>query len=210
MGLKKRFVKTGKLEVRAEQDGKKKQIVGYGIVYNKKARIYDDLYEIIDPGAATEILKGIPDIRCRVNHERGKLLGRTKSGTLKLIEDEYGVKYIADPPDAQWARDVMESIERRDIDGSSFTFAVEPESETRTRQEDGTILRRIHKFARIGEMGPVEEAAYVETEAEIRSRQEEYDSLTACLRTQDDAEKIAENQRTLELRKKKLALQEKM
>ena len=208
--LTKRFLPAEGLEIRVEQEGKERKLSGYGIVYNRKAQIWDDLYEIIRPGAARKILAGNPDIKCAYNHDDRYLFGRTKSGTLALEENQTGVKYIAAPPDAQWARDALVSIERRDIDGSSFTFAVEPEGEKITKQADGTYLREILEFVRIGEMGPVSSPAYTDTTANYRSAKEEYDSLTANLRTQADADEIAAVKRTLDLRRKKLKLQEKL
>ncbi len=205
-----RTIPADELEIRAEQDGKVRKLTGYGIVYNREARIWGDLYEVIRPGAAREVLAKNPDIRCCLNHSDEKIFGRTKSGTLMLEENQRGVKYSAIPPDAQWANDALVSIERRDIDGSSFTFSVDPQDEKITKRSDGTLLREIFKFSRIGEMGPVTRPAYESTTAEFRSAKEEYDSLTANLRTQDNADEIAEAQRTLELRRKKLELKAKI
>ena len=59
-------------------------------------------------------------------------------------------------------------------------------------------------------MGPVTRPAYESTTAEFRSEKEEYETLTAGLRTQDNVDEIAEAQRTLALRSKKLELQAKI
>jgi hypothetical protein len=209
MTLQVRTIPAEGLEVRAGEDGKQKTLTGYGIVYNRETHLWRDMYEVIRPGAASEFLKTNPDIKCALNHRPSNyLFGRTKSGTMKIEEDERGVKYTTIPPDAQWAKDAMASIERGDIDGSSFTFSVKPQDEKLTQRDDGTFLREIFKFSRIGEMGPVTDPAYLDTTAEARAKAE-YDSLTAPLRTQGDAEKIAETKRTLDLRKRKLNLQSK-
>ena len=207
-GLQTRIIPAEGLEIRAEQEGKEKRISGYGIVYDKETRLYSDLYEVIRPGAASKVLAGNPDIKCALNHDRRYLFGRTKSKTLTLTEDKKGVRYEAIPPDAQWARDAIASIERGDIDGSSFTFAVEPEHEKITKRKDGSYLREIIEISRIGEMGPVTDPAYMDTTAEARAKAE-YESLTARLRTQDEAEEIAEVKRTLDLRRKRLDLKAK-
>ena len=207
-GLQTRIIPAEGLEIRAEQEGKEKRISGYGIVYDKETRLYSDLYEVIRPGAASKVLAGNPDIKCALNHDRRYLFGRTKSKTLTLTEDKKGVRYEAIPPDAQWARDAIASIERGDIDGSSFTFAVEPEHEKITKRKDGSYLREIIEISRIGEMGPVTDPAYMDTTAEARAKAE-YESLTARLRTQDEADEIAETKRTLDLRRKRLNLKAK-
>ena len=206
--LEMRTIPAEGLEIRAEQDGKEKKISGYGIVYDRETKLWGDMYEIIRPGAATKVLAAKPDIKCALNHNRSFLFGRTKSGTASITEDKKGVRYEAIPPDAQWARDAMASIERGDIDGSSFTFAVEPEHEKITKRKDGTYLREITELSRIGEMGPVTDPAYADTTAEARAKAE-YESLTARLRTQDEADEIAETKRTLDLRRKRLNLKAK-
>lgn len=208
MTMQMRMIPAIGLEVRTGGEGKEKTLTGYGIVYDKETRLYDDLYEVIRPGAASEVLAQNPDIKCALNHNLDYLFGRTKNNTVKIEEDAKGVRYTATPPDTQWARDALVSIERGDIDGSSFTFGVKPQDEKVTERKDGTYLREIFKFSRIGEMGPVTDPAYLDTTAEARAKAE-YDSLTAPLRTQDDAEKIA-TQRTLEMRKRKLDLQSKL
>ena len=209
--LQTRIIPAEGLEIRAEQDGKEKRISGYGIVYDKETRLYNDLYEVIRPGAASKVLAKNPDIKCALNHDRRYLFGRTKSKTLTVAEDKKGVRYEAIPPDAQWARDAIASIERGDIDGSSFTFGVLEgvEHEKITKRKDGTYLREIFQIDRIGEMGPVTDPAYADTTAEARAKAE-YDSLTAPLRTQDKAAEIAEIKRTLDLRRKRLNLKSKL
>jgi len=205
--LRKRLVETT-LEVREE--GEQPKISGYGIVYGQRTQIWEDLWEVIMPGAASHILNNSPDIRCAFNHSSDHIFGRTRSGTLELEEDEFGVRYTATPPDAQWCRDVMESIRRGDIDGSSFTFGVEPQHEQVTKQDDGTFLRQIFRLDVIGEMGPVSYPAYQGTSAHVRSAKEEYDSVTEALRAQEDSVKIAARQRALELRKRRIELLERI
>lgn len=206
--LARRFIPAEDLELRSEGDDERK-LSGYGIVYNRKTQLYDDLFEVIRPGAASEFLAGKPDVKCALNHDRRYLFGRTKSGTLTLTEDEKGVKYEAIPPDAQWARDALVSVDRGDIDGSSFTFRVRPEDEKVTKQKDGTYLREVLKLSEIGEMGPVTDPAYTDTTAEFRSAQEEYESLTSGLRAQETEEEISARQRALQLKRRKLELHEK-
>lgn len=210
MNLRKRLLdlEQSKLEIRSEQDAVP-QITGYGIVYGQETRIWDDLHEIIHPGAASQVLAANPDIRSAFNHSCDKILGRTKSGTLKLEEDNHGVRYVVVPPDAQWARDLMVSIERGDIDGSSFTFGVDPQDEKITKRKDGTYLREIFAFSIIGEMGPVSYPAYEGTSTNVRSLQEEYDSFAEYLRAQDNSDEIADRQRALAMRKRRLELLEK-
>lgn len=205
--MRQRLLKESHLEVREDSEGPK--ITGYGIVYNQEARLWDDLFEIIRPGAAHDVLQGAPDIRCAFNHSPDHIIGRTKSGTLTVEEDEWGVRYTATPPDTQWCRDLLQSIRRGDVDGSSFTFSVEPQDETVKRQEDNTYLREVRRLAALGEVGPVTWPAYEGTTAQVRSAQDEYDSFTEQLRAQEDSEEIAARQRALGLRRKRLDIEDK-
>ena len=202
MKLEQRTVSADSLEVRAQ--GETRKISGLGIVYNQETRLWDDLYEVVRPGAATAILAGSPDVRSAFNHSRDHILGRTKSGTLELEETPEGVRYTVTPPDAQWAKDLMVSLERGDIDGSSFTFGVEPQDEKVTKRADGTYLREIFNLSALGEMGPVSYPAYETTTANVRSAQETYESFTEALRTQDASDKTAAKRQTHELRYKSM------
>lgn len=60
---------------------------------------------------------------CRYNHDDMMLLGATQSGTLQLRVDGRGLDYTVDIPRTR--EDVLESIERRDVAASSFTFGVD-------------------------------------------------------------------------------------
>jgi Caudovirus prohead serine protease len=63
-------------------------------------------------------------VRALVNHATAKVIGRTKAGTLTLRKDARGLRVAIDPPNTSVARDVIESIQRRDITGMSFGFSV--------------------------------------------------------------------------------------
>src|SRR5262249_31979044 len=83
--------------------------------------------EQIAPGAFDRALKDQDDVRALFNHNADYVLGRTASGTLRMTEDDKGLRYEADLPDTTVARDLAAMVERGDINGSSFAFAVEAE-----------------------------------------------------------------------------------
>ena len=62
------------------------------------------------------------EILALVDHDSGKVLGRTRSGTLRLAEDERGVSFEIDLPETTAARDVLALVERGDAGGMSFGF----------------------------------------------------------------------------------------
>ncbi len=47
-----------------------------------------------------------------MNHDPNYVLGRNKSGTLELDEDDIGLAVEIDPPETQWSKDLQVSMER--------------------------------------------------------------------------------------------------
>jgi len=138
-------------ELRAVKSEDKQTIVGYAAVYNSLSEDLGGFREIIRPGAFADAMSG--DVMARYNHER--LIGRTVSGTLRLSEDSKGLRYEVDPP--KTAADVVESIERGDVRGSSFAFHT-IEDEWR-KEPNGEIVRELIKL-RLVDVGPVDNPAY--------------------------------------------------
>ena len=104
-------------EVRAE--GRK--LTGYAARFGTEARI-GTFTETIAPGAFRGSLDG--DVLALVDHDPGKLLGRTRTGTLRLNEDDTGLRFELDVPDTNLGRDVLAMAERGDLGGMSFGFHV--------------------------------------------------------------------------------------
>jgi len=107
------------LELRARD----RKLEGYAAKFNTEARIADFL-EVITPGAFAASLKGERDILALVDHDRGKVLARTRSGNLKLAEDSTGLHFELAVPDTGPGRDVLALAERGDLGGMSFGFLV--------------------------------------------------------------------------------------
>ncbi|HHX58957.1 MAG TPA: HK97 family phage prohead protease, partial [Candidatus Moranbacteria bacterium] len=112
--LEKRFIPVEDSEIRVEGDDKERKITGYAAVFNRKSENLGGFVEIIRPGAFKEAIKDA-DVRALFNHDSNYVIGRTTSKTLTLEENQKGLKFEAVPPDAQWARDLLKSIERGDV-----------------------------------------------------------------------------------------------
>jgi len=161
-------------EIRAEGDSKPK-IVGYAAMFNKRSQNFGDddyqMYEIIEPGAFSNVLND--DVRALVNHEGGlQTLARTKSGTLKLTEDEIGLRFEFEAPDTQAGRDLVEILKRGDIDQASFAFQVNHDGQTWDETEENgkpVVLRKITKVSRLLDVSPVTYPAYPDTLVQARS-----------------------------------------
>ncbi len=154
------------LEIRAaeSEDGRSK-IVGYAAVFNQLSEpLAGRFREQIRPGAFKRSIKN-GDVRALWNHDPNYVLGRTKSGTLRLEEDDRGLKIEIDPPDTQWARDLMVSIQRGDVDQMSFGFRVLKDEWD--RREDGTIIRTLIDVE-LFDVSPVTFPAYPQTSVAVR------------------------------------------
>jgi HK97 family phage prohead protease len=98
-----------------------RRLEGYAATFGVEARI-GSFVETIAPGAFRASLAG--DVLALMDHDGGKVLGRTKSGTLRLTEDSRGLAFSLDLPDTQAGRDVLALAERGDLGGMSFGFTV--------------------------------------------------------------------------------------
>lgn len=157
------------LSVKEDQNGRT-VIRGYAALYDTDSQplgpANDKFIERIKPGAFDGVIRSNPDVFARYNHER--LLGRTVSGTLRLSLDDRGLAYEIDPKPAD--ADVVQSLERGDLRGSSFAFFSAKSSSRWYRDEQGRKIREIRSIDWLGDVGPVDTPAYKETEAYVSQR----------------------------------------
>ena len=147
------------LEVRAES----RTIAGYAAVFNSETDIGGMFREQIAPGAFKPSLTG--DVRALFDHDSSHVLGRTKSGTLRMSEDEHGLAVEIDLPDTQTGRDLRESMARGDIDGMSFGFRVTKQEWDESGETPLRTIREVELF----EVSVVTFPAYADTEVALRS-----------------------------------------
>lgn len=172
-GLELRAIPLSLGTVRAEGDEDAPIISGLGSVANTVTRIggeygFDELFEA---GNWTESIK-TADVRAMFNHDTNWLLGRTKSGTLRLAETDeghlgYEIDVNRDDPNAM---SVHARVKRGDVDGSSVWFRVLRDEWTYPDEANGLEVpqRRILESALI-ETGPVTFPAYESAISTARS-----------------------------------------
>lgn len=143
-------------------------VSGYAAVFNSKTNIGDYFEEIISPGAFSKAIATNNDIRALFNHNWDNVLGRTKNGTLRLSEDDRGLRFEVDLPNTSLARDLAESMARGDINQCSFGFfATNDEWDYSTEPAVRTI-----KEVELYEISVVSIPAYEDTEAAlVRSKE---------------------------------------
>ena len=156
-------------EVRAEsRDDEPTHIIGYGSVFNTMSEVMWGFREIIMPGAFDDVLED--DVRGLFNHDPNFILGRSKAGTLSLSVDETGLKYDIIAPDNPTIRDlVIAPLKRGDITQSSFAFKIARNGDEWYENDDGVIIREIHKISRLYDVSPVTYPAYQEASSTARS-----------------------------------------
>lgn len=157
-------------ELRALGGEDKPRIVGYAAVFNILSEEMFGFREMIMPGAFRDVIE-TEDVRALINHDPNLVLGRTTADTLRLVEDERGLRYEIDPPDTQYARDLIVSVNRGDVDQSSFAFRVlmEDEEWRGPTDEDPLPLRIIHRFFRLFDVSPATYPAYKDTSVDLRA-----------------------------------------
>lgn len=158
-----------KVEMRAEGEESRK-IVGYAALFNTRSEDLGGFVEVIEPGAFGDSI-GRSDIRALINHNDNLVLARSTTGTLKLEEDEKGLRYEFDVPDTSYGNDLLTNVRNGNITQSSFAFSLGSgeEYESWEEMEDGRLLRKIKKFDRLYDVSPVTYPAYRATTVSARS-----------------------------------------
>ena len=160
-------VRSFNIELREEAESR--HIEGYGSVFNERSVDLGGFQEIIAPGAFDGVIER-SDVKCYLDHNPEKgILARSRNGkgSLSLELDERGLKYSFDAPHTNLGDEVVEGLKRGDYSQSSFAFTVE--SETWSKEEDGTYLRTINKIGGLYDVSIVANPAYEGTSVALRS-----------------------------------------
>lgn len=147
-------------------------VSGYAALYNTETVIANVFRELIAPGAFRSALDGSDDVRALFNHDPNFVLGRTKSGTLKLSETGKGLRYDVQLPKTQAANDVRELILRGDVSGSSFGFLVTDDDWDETPMKRGEMPIRTIRSVELFDVSPVTYPAYPQTSVSARDKGE--------------------------------------
>lgn len=161
-------------EIRAEQNEDGLGIVrGRPIVYDSRTDLgYFD--EVIERGA----LNGadLRDVRFLVNHDISKIpLARSRNNnansTMQLTVDDQGmsIRVNLDIINNSDARNLYSAIERGDITGMSFMFAIDDEEWSDLESEHP--LRRIKRISNVVEVSAVTFPAYESTSISVRNKE---------------------------------------
>lgn len=201
-------------EVRANE-GEDGVITGRPIVYGSWTDLgwFD---EMIEQGALNNT--DLTDVRFLVNHDLSRIpLARSRrnngNSTMQLIVDEQGlgIKADLDIENNTDARNLYSAIQRGDISGMSFMFAVRENGDTWQNLDSDHPSRRITDIESVVEVSAVTFPAYDATSINARSK-EALESARATLESarQQNAEPLESGEtRSLELEKAKFEFKKK-
>jgi uncharacterized protein len=150
------------VRVAKDEDGTRR-IVGHAALFDSLSEDLGGFREKIAPGAFADAVGD--DVRALWNHDPNHVLGRTRSGTLRLSEDEHGLAIEVDPPDTQMARDLVVLMERGDVSQMSFGFRTIEDSWEKVDGQNVRTLKRVSLF----DVSPVTFPAYPDTDVAVRS-----------------------------------------
>lgn len=185
----KRELPHSNIEIRESEEGVR-TIEGYAVKWEMKSQsmgYFLRFKEQFKKGAFTDSLTN-EDQRALWSHDTSKVLGRTKNGTLRLYEDDIGLRFELDLPNTTLGNDAYETIKRGDVDGVSFGFRMRKQEWDESDPDN--VVRTISQ-ADLFEISPVGFPAYPDSQVSARS---EYPYKSYL-----EEKKIHENQ---ELRKK--------
>lgn len=181
-------------EIRAEEGDGVKRLVGM-IPYNRRSVEIWGEFEEIAPTAFAKTLADGRDVKALVAHDDAKVLGSTRSGTLRLTHTDEGLLAEVDLPNTTYANDAWEIVKRGDVRTMSFAFHPVKQS----KQLDETIGKFINsleevKLLEVSYM--VAYPAYPDTNSTARNLQQlNIDRLTEALTAEELTD---ENKRVLE------------
>lgn len=147
-------------EIREEGDGM--TFVGYAAKFDQPSENLGGFVEYVERGAFSRSLKSRNDVMLLWNHDAGQPLASTRSGTMKLTEDEVGLRVEARLPQTTLGKDLAILLRDGIVGKMSFGFNVIKDA----WNSEGTERRL--KSVRLFEVSAVVWPAYTSTSASVR------------------------------------------
>lgn len=165
-------------EIREEGDGM--TFVGYAAKFDQPSENLGGFVEYVERGAFSRSLKSRNDVMLLWNHDAGQPLASTRSGTMKLTEDEIGLRVEARLPQTTLGKDLAILLRDGIVGKMSFGFNVIKDA----WNSEGTERRL--KSVRLFEVSAVVWPAYTSTSASVRGLDK------VAQRTAVDADELAD------------------
>lgn len=158
---------SSSIEVREGENGSR-TISGYAVKWEMKSHTmgyWRRFKEQFKKGAFSDSLTQ-DDQLALWSHDTSQVLGRTKNNTLRLYEDDIGLRFELDLASTTLGNDAYETIKRGDIDGVSFGFRMVKEE---WDESDPDNITRSVTAAKLVEISPVAFPAYPDSQVSARS-----------------------------------------
>lgn len=143
-------------------DDEKMIVEGYALRFNTLSNDLGGFVETISPEALKEA--DLSDVRCLIDHDSSKVLGRTTSETLELKIDEEGLYFRTQLPNTSYAKDLYENIRLGNINQCSFGFILDENGDEFEKREDGLFKRTLRKIKSLFDVSIVTYPAYNDTD----------------------------------------------
>ncbi|RIO25441.1 HK97 family phage prohead protease [Staphylococcus saprophyticus] len=177
-------------------------VEGYALRFNTLSNDLGGFVETISPEALKEA--DLSDVRCLIDHDSSKVLGRTVSETLELKVDDEGLYFRCQLPNTSYSKDLYENIRLGNINQCSFGFILsEDDGDSFEKREDGLFKRTIRKIKSLFDVSIVTYPAYNDTDVAPALR-----SIEAIKESEQEEVRKAqqEEQRKLDLAKVQIEL----
>jgi hypothetical protein len=140
------------------------RVTGKAVVYGSESVDLGGYVEVIKAGAFTESLANPNfDARITFNHNYDCILGRKSANTCSFIDSPTALSYVVDFPNTDFANNLLVSMRRGDITGSSLGFLIQ---QAHWESRVGRRVRVIDKGLLV-ECSVVAFPAYLATSAQI-------------------------------------------
>jgi HK97 family phage prohead protease len=136
-------------------------IEGYAVLWDDMSSDLGGFREQFKRGAFARALAEGQDVLCVLSHDEDQLLGRTRSKTCTVMEDDKGLRYRCMVGDTMRGRDAYAMVKRGDISQSSFQFSVDEDDWD--EMGDGSFLRTVRSVRFLHDVSPVINPAYPNT-----------------------------------------------
>ncbi|MHB8983761.1 MAG: HK97 family phage prohead protease [Carboxydocellales bacterium] len=191
-------------EIRVADDGKR-YIEGYAMKWDELSvplGYYYKFREKFQSGAFDDYFNAGMDTKFLVDHDTGKVLGRSNKGTLSLTTDSTGLKYSLEIPATTLGNDAYEDVRSGNKEYISVGFkAITDEW---NEADENNVIRTVLK-ANLPEISLTAWPAYEQTTASTRSAEDAYKEYKELRAGDKKSDEIRQNQKWFgEIRKKLL------
>ena len=144
---------------------------GYAVLWDAESRTIHEQGRVFTETFARDafdLTNSQDDVKLYYNHDTNMPLARTNNGSLRLFQDDKGLRFEADLPDTTLANDVKELLNRGTLTGEmSFGFKTIRDTWSPDKKK-----RQVNK-ANLAEISVVVDAAYPSTYSQLRNAQTE-------------------------------------